>query len=381
MKKYLLPIAIIAGAVLISGLLVFTGPEVEVVENNRRMPDVQVTAAQLREVNIPVFSRGSVTPRVQVQLASVVSGEVIEVSDNFVDGGFFKKDDVLLKIADSQYKLEVSKAKASRAQALQNLKQAQAQYKSKNRSGLSDFAKGTYLLEEARANYAAAENSLEVAEEKLAKTEVKAPFDGRIKAKSVDIGDLVNQGKPIAEIYAIDSVEIRLPLSDAQLQMIDVPQYANSAEGEGARVVVQDVSGNNRWYGRVARTTGSVDTRNRLKYLVVKVDDPYLRDEQQPNRPPLAPGEFVSSTVEGKKYQDIVVLPREALHDGEVWVVNEEGRLQLRPVDVLYRGKEQVFISNGLEQGEQVIYTPLDIVVDGMQVNVIADPLLQESVQ
>jgi len=124
------------------------------------------------------------------------------------------------------------------------------------------------------------------------------------------------------------------------------------------------------WQARVVRTEGEIDPRTRMVNVVARVENPYQRSD---GRPPLAVGLFVDAEILGRTVEDVMVLPRAALHEGDVvHVVDAEDRLRLREVKVLRRHREQVVIAAGLAPGERVSLTPLSAPVDGMLVKPVA---------
>ena len=193
-------------------------------------PLVSTMQAFPQDVRIPILTQGTVRPRTQISLAAEVSGRIVDTAAQFASGAFFKKGDVLVHIDAHDYRLAVTKAEALVAGAKQQLAQAEAEYKQKleeyrnvDRAKVSDFALRKPLYEEAQARLKAAEADLELAKLQLSRCDIHAPFDGRVVAKQADVGQYVTPGKVVAEIYAVDIAEIRLPLSQTQAELLDLP--------------------------------------------------------------------------------------------------------------------------------------------------------------
>jgi RND family efflux transporter MFP subunit len=227
-------------------------------------------------------------------------------------------------------------------------------------------------LEDARASLRAAEAALTQAERDLNRTEVRAPYTGRVREKLVDVGQFVSRGTPAALLYAVDYAEIRLPLPDQDLAFLDLPlDYRNDAPDEpGPRVVLHaEFAGQTHsWQGRIDRTEGAIDPMSRMVQVVARVKDPYGHGEEK-DRPPLAVGMYVEAEIEGSTVEQVAVLPRAALRGEDlVYVVDPENRLRFRKVDVLRATREEVVIRSGLQEGEQVCLSPLEAVTDGMRV-------------
>jgi RND family efflux transporter MFP subunit len=207
----------------------------------------------------------------------------------------------------------------------------------------------------------------------LERTELKAPFDGRVERENVDRGQYVRPGEKLATIFSTGSAEIAVPLEDESLQWFHVPGFT-PGKGPGAPATIRArIAGRERsWSGRVLRAEGMLDEQTRMIRVVVRVDKPYA------TKPPLAMGLFVNVEIKGHNIPDMAVIPRNALHQGHVvWVVDGEGRLHYRNVEVARIEGERVQISSGLKNGEQVVVSPLKAVTDGMEVR----PFLQEEVE
>jgi RND family efflux transporter MFP subunit len=211
------------------------------------------------------------------------------------------------------------------------------------------------------------------------RTEIRAPYDGRVRNEKVDVGQFVNRGAAIAMIYATDISEVRLPINDQELAFIDLSLAAGGIDSnEPVTVTLKaDFAGaEHAWQGAIVRTEGELDPRTRMMHVVAQVQRPY---EQSQGRPPLAVGLFVEAEIHGATFDDIVVLPRIALRpNSHVYIVDKEGKLRFRKVDVLRIVEEEVFIRAGLERGELVCISPLDTALDGMPVRIpdtIADTI------
>jgi RND family efflux transporter MFP subunit len=320
-----------------------------------------------------------VSPRTESAIVPEVSGRLLWVSPNFVSGGFFEKGDVLLKIDSHDYQQAVVRARSELANAKLRLAQEEAEHKVAHNEW-EDLGKGEATpltlrepqLENAEASVAAAEANVVTAERNLDRTQIRAPYAGRVRQKSVDVGQFVTVGSPVGIIYAIDYAEIRLPLPDSDLAYIDLPLVyrGQKASQKGPRVVLRaNFAGEaHEWEGRIVRTEGEIDSMSRMVHAVVQVTDPYGRGED-PDRPPLAAGLFVEAEIEGHEVEGAVVLPRAALRgESQVLVVDNDDRLRFRDIDLLRVTREEIIVGKGLAVGERVCLSPLEAVTDGMRV-------------
>lgn len=323
------------------------------------------------------------SPRTQSTLIPEVSGRVVSVSAALRSGGFFEKGEELLRIDPTDYENAVVIARADLAKARLTLTQEQAQADQARRDWerLSPKVAPSALVirqpqvDSARAEVAAAEARLSQARVQLARTRILAPYAGRVLQKQVDVGQYVAPGTILATIYAVDYVEIRLPLTDNQVGFVALPeQYrgglSNMSTGKGATVTLTARVGQEHytWQGRLVRTDGAIDTVNRQLFVVAQVDDPYA---PHGSMPPLKVGQFVEAAIEGRTLHNVFVLPRSILEPGDkVVVIDDQHRLQRRPVEVRWRDGDHVVISKGLAAGEQVSLTPMVFAAEGTVVRI-----------
>ncbi|THB68827.1 MAG: efflux RND transporter periplasmic adaptor subunit [Gammaproteobacteria bacterium] len=355
----LLPLTIIVFAIIIAFMLRISGNQFSPVSVDAVLPQVKIMVVEPSTIKVPIHSQGVVIPKTEIRLAPEVSGKVMKVSPKLSSGTFFKKGDILFEIDPTNYELEVTRARAAVAKAKLSLTHAK-----------SRGAKA--LIAEAKSSYYATIAGLNMAKEQVAKTKIKAPFDGVVKDTNIGFGQVVAYGAPVATIYATDMAEVRLPLTDVQLGLIDIPTENTTLE-EQPDVELSAIYAGKKysWQGKIVRFESSIDQRNRLQYVVAQVDEPFKTDPQDPKRPMLVSGLFVRSKINGKQLENVISVPRIALRNGNtVLTVDKSYRLKIKMVNIVYRGKDQVFIDEGLEAFDKVIVTPLNVVVDGMKVQV-----------
>lgn len=378
--KVVLPVALVVVASLLAAGMVALKPDVETRVAPPKPPLVRVADVTLGDVALVVQSQGTVRPRTESQLVPEVSGRVIWVSSSFAEGEFFEKSEVLLKVDPHDYKQAVVRAQGEVARMKLQLAREEAEAESA-RDEWEDLGAGqaaTALtlrepqLEDARAAVASAEANLTTARRNLERTEIRAPYAGRLRRKNVDVGQFVTMGSPVATIYSVDYAETRLPLPDDQLAYVELPLHyrGDKTKETGPRVTLKaDFAGEVfEWTGRIVRTEGEIDPGSRMVHAVAQVKNPYGRGDD-PNRPPLAVGLYVEAEIEGTTAESVAVLPRAALRGrSQVLVVTPDDRLEFRDVDLLRTTREQIFVRGGLEEGERVCLSPLEAVTNGMKV-------------
>ena len=380
-----LPLLILLIAVGAGGALVLTKPKPEKRELEAVIPVVRIHTVELTDHRLTVTSQGTVIPRTRSVLVPEVAGRVIEVSPSFVPGGFFEAGDLLLRIDAHDYRQALIGAQSVQARARLRLAQVEAEaelareeWRELGRGEAQPLALFEPQVAEAEAALAAAVAGVEQARTNLKRTEVRAPYAGRVQTKQVDLGQVVAPGAPLATIYAVDLAEVRLPLPDDELAFVDLPLgYRGESDGNrGPETILRaEFAGEvHEWTGRIVRTEGMIDPVSRMIHTVAQVPDPYGRGK--PGRPPLAAGLFVEAEIAGKTVENVAVIPRAALRpDGRVLVVDGDERLRFRDVEVLRAMRESVIVESGLADGDRVCTTALSAVIDGMRVAVREDGL------
>ena len=378
--KFLLPLVVVGVATLAAVVLVRSKPEVATQVPQVAPPGVRGHLVQVDTVQVPVLSQGTVRPRTETQIVPQIAGRVTWVAPSFAAGGFFEEGDVLLRIDPFDYQQAMISARSQLAQARLRLAQEEAEseialreWQSLGRGDPRALALREPQLEDAKASVAAAQAGLVRAERDLERADVKAPYVGRVRSKNVDVGQFVTVGAAIATIYAVDVAEIRLPLPDEQLAYLDLPlAYRGTTIQDGPRVTFRTTfaGATYEWRGRIVRTEGEIDPVSRMVHVVAEVRDPYASGSD-PRRPPLAVGMYVEAEIEGRAFDEIVVVPRAALQGrNQVLTIDRDSRLQFREIDILRATTESVYVRSGLTQGETVAISSLDGPTDGMLVQV-----------
>ena len=382
--KIVLPIAIIAGAVLLSWQIIAARPQVERVAVPPPTLLVEVAVARREPVTFVVRSQGVVTARTRTTLVSEVSGHIVQVAPAFVSGGFFKEGDVLVQIDPRNYQTALKRARSEMAKARTKVatEHALAGYAYQDWQRLrslnaaerpaSDLTLRKPQLAEAVAALESAEADLEKATEDLNRTQIRAPYDGMVREKRADIGQFVNTGTQLAETFATDYAEIRLPLPQGDLRYLDLP-----SAGSGVSLPVSitaDLGGvAHSWDGRVVRSEGVFDADSRVLHVVAQIDDPYgaNRKAGDDDFEPLRIGTFVTATIQGREGGELFMIPRHSLQRGEtLWLVGDDMAIQPRNLDIVRADEEFSYIAQGLADGERYTVTPPEQPLPGMLVRV-----------
>lgn len=380
-SKYTIPLAIVAAGLL--GAYVVTvarpkPPEKIVEEQPRAIRAISVVPGRQ---HVDVVTHGTVEPRTEITLIPQVSGKIVEVNSAFVSGGFFREGDLLARIESADFDLAVVRAEARVAEAKQRLmrEQAESEQAAKEWEELGEGEASPLVLRkpqlaEARAKLKSANADLAEARLRLERTFIRAPFKGRVRARSADIGQFVSAGSPIGQIYSSTTVEVRLPLTDRQIALLNLPMTEEAAadETQHPSVTLAATFGGKEvyWQGKIVRTEGAIDHISRVVYGVAQVEDPYGKAQDAP----LSVGMFVEATIDGRIFENVIKVPREAVRqDGFVLIVGTDSRLHYRPANVLQTGRHDAVLRLEMQEGEMICLSNLDTATENMLVKVVSD--------
>ncbi len=344
-------------------------------------PLLNAVVVNTEDVQMIVGGFGTVEPKVEIQVVPQVSGRVVDCHDDFVNGGFFKAHEPLITIDQRDYKLALENTEAAVAadrvyldRELAEAQVARQEWEQLNpdREPTSSLVLREPQIAEAKAKLKASEARLAMAQLNFERTVISMPFDGRVSAESVDIGQYIMAGQSVATVYGTDVVEIVVPLEDRDLAWFDLPLTSNGSEKSSSSVsgvralVIADFAGaRHTWAGRVVRAQGRIDSTSRMVNVVVEVADPFETSGQQP---PLVPGMFVEVEIKGKSLDGVIPVPRYAVHNAdEVWVARD-GQLWIQKVEIARQDKNYTYVTAGLASGAAIVTSPLEVVTNGMKI-------------
>lgn len=374
-RKFL-PVVILFLAVGMAAAMVSMRPEPSSEPASERVTYVDVVPLHRADVQVVVNSQGVVEAGISTNVVAEVSGVLVDVSEDLVAGAFVEQGDVLAVIDRADYEVQVEQARANLTSAKAQLMQEQAQAEQagrewdlsgRPRSDAPLLALREPWLREAEARVALAQAELERAERQLERTRIRAPYDAIIRERLADLGQFVSTGSQIAGLFSTEFAEVRLPLSDQDIAWLDLPAPGNT---EGALTVTLkgNVSGKmQHWQGQLVRTEGTIDQSSRMQYGVVRIEDPYAR--QQPQGNALLVGSFLQAGIAGERLEQVFEVPLASVYRGsEVLVMDVEHRLRRRQVNILRSDNQYAYIDAGLQTSDMLIVSPIQVPVDGMRV-------------
>lgn len=334
---------------------------------------VEVQTIKPSQFTVELASFGRVKPRTQSKLVAQVSGQVNWLSEHLRPGGQFKQGELLLTIDDSDYQAEVTIAKANVASAEQALVEEQAKVaqakldwqRLSKQGSPSPLVLREPQLANATAQLASAKARLVKAELALERTKITAPFSGKVLTKQVDIGQVVSPNSALAEIFATDYIEIRLPINNVDLAYLVTPEQTEQT----IKVTIHSQFSTIPWQGKLVRTESSIDEASQQLYVVAQIDSPFQTDNQ--HMLALKIGEYVTATIEGKTLTDAILIPNQSIYQGSYVYLYQQGKVLRQNLHIAWQNDKYALIDKGLTQDQTLVLTPLGQVSSGTQVQLL----------
>ncbi|MDF7801624.1 efflux RND transporter periplasmic adaptor subunit [Pontiellaceae bacterium B1224] len=369
--KAIICVVLIVGGIVIAKVLIASAPKAEKKVPPKMAPLVETQTLMATTEVVQLQLTGTVTPAELIQLQSRISGEVVSMSPNFIDGGILKKGESILTIdpvdyelalADAESKLET--ARFSYKQELGRQEVAKREWELLKYDDASDLEKELALrkphLAADEAALKAAEAALKRAQVNLERTELTAPFNALVLDRNVNIGSQANLTSQLGELIGTDAYWITISIPVDRLSWVTIP---------GSSVEIQSMSGAVRT-GTVIKLMGSLEEKGRMARLLVEVKDPLCLTPENADKKPLLLGEFVQTIIDGTELEEVFSIPRNSLREGSVvWIATDDQKLAIREVEVLWRDADQVLFRDGLNNGDQIIISDINTPINEMDVN------------
>jgi RND family efflux transporter MFP subunit len=387
LKRAAWPVGVGVAGIAIYGLLQVSKPQPAPSVQPPRPISVEVVPAVRTTTRPAVVAFGEVRPGVRTQLVAQVGGKITAVASAFIEGGQFEPGDILLTIEDTDYRAAVDERQARVAAAQVDLEQALADADVARKQLAGQKSPSPLALKKpqvARAESAlkAAETALALAVTNLERTRISLPFAGRVESQAADLGQYVNAGKVLGSVFGTDIAEVRLALTTSQLSALGIPIGFDGGETGGLPTTLSASLGGDvhRWQGSLTRLDAAIDPTTRTVYGTVQVEDPYGL-AQSTSGMPMAVGLYVDAEIEGRLVADGIQIAAEGLRAGDmIFVLDGEGLLDVRQVEVIHRSRHSALLASGVEAGEQVIVSAIRNPVRGMRLEAMDTETVADSV-
>ena len=378
MIKKLKPLFILFGAFALSYLIWFLGQVKPEPVEELSPPDVFVEILTPKDFQVQISSNGTTTPLTQTVLTAEVGGEVIYRSKKFAEGASVIEGEILAKIDDTDLQLQYKNAllQLANAEVQYSLQLAEAEVAKKAWDKIgdgvaSDLTLKKPQLKQAEAFLEVAKAQVSSAAKKLNKTEIIAPYAGRIQNVNIDLGTTIIPGQPVGAMYTSSEIEITLAVKDNDLQFLSIPMDGRKLNpSEQALVVIESFykGKTQSWNGKLERVDGVIDPVTRMINLIAIFKNDFIETD----KPNLPIGLFVEAKIEGITLKNIFEIPINSISENnEVYIVDKDNQLELRKLTILKKYSEFVIIKDGLKAGERIVTSKLSTASNGIKVNLV----------
>jgi RND family efflux transporter MFP subunit len=378
--KYIISILVFLLAAGTAFLLYSTSPETGKARPKRPVPLVETAEISPGREKVIVEVFGTVVPSKRITLQSEVEGRIIEQNPELIPGGLIGRDDMVIQIDPSDYELLVNGYRAELEEAMfeRDLEQGRQVIAGREWTLMeeeietSEAGKRLALREPhlklVKAKVEKAESRLAAAELALKRTTVRAPFNALVLEEFIDKGQLVSRQTSLVTLVGTDQFRVQVSVPVSVLPRISSPG-ASGHKGSAAKVLFEAVSGAAVIrHGYVLRIMGDLDPEGRMARILIAIDDPFnLQAGGRDGK--ILLGSYVKVRIDAGVLDDVYRIPRQALREGNmIWVKDSADTLQIRPVTVVWRRKDDVLVNVDLKQGERLILSRLQSPLPGMAV-------------
>jgi multidrug efflux pump subunit AcrA (membrane-fusion protein) len=202
---------------------------------------------------------------------------------------------------------------------------------------------------------------------------LRAPFDGRVRRRTVGLGQSVGPGTPLGTVFAIEYAEVRLPIAARDMAFQTLPE---GREDPPVDVQLQDALNHDEtvWTAKIIRTEGTLDENSLELFAIARVSDPFGRKSE---RPPLRIGQPVVATIPGRVLKDVIVLPRVGVRQIDRIILLDPNELTItsRHIEAIWSDEEHVVVRDPtIADGSLLATTHLIYAQDGSKVEILPDP-------
>jgi multidrug efflux system membrane fusion protein len=328
-------------------------------------PTVKIETAIAEDYQVRITSYGEVRPLESTMISAQVSGEVVTWHPNFVPGGLVLRGDTLFTIELDTYEAALLQAEADLSLAKANLIEEQAKAVVAKREAKGRKVSDLYLRKPqmlgAQASVKSSQSRLKIAQRDLDNCAIKAPYDALVISRDLGVGQYVNKGSKVGELYNIESAEISFPIAgfDREFLPTDLTQQIATISTKGYNAIVRK--------GMVTRDVGIIDQSTRMSQLVVRIEDPYALKS---SLPALKFGHYVEVSFAGKTLNQVYRLPQELVNNRIIWVLDDNQEMQPQRVEILREEGAYFLISEGLNNQDTLILTLPEYPQKGMKVKI-----------
>lgn len=403
--RYKIAVIILVVAVIAAFGLYSTSPKTKKKVPERPIPLVETVAVSPGKEKVFIEAFGTVIPAQRITLQSEVEGRIIDQNPELIPGGLIKQDDMVIQVNPADYELRIKEYTAELEEAMFELELEQGrqviasqEWKllegdiKTSESGKSLALREPHLrlvkakVEKARSRLAAAELAKE-------RTTIRAPYNALVLEEFIDKGQLVSRQTPLATLVGTDQFWVQVSMPVSVLPRITFPGAVGQQDSE-VHVIFEPVSGKEFVRsGHVLRLMGDLDPEGRMARILIVIDDPLnLHADSQlqhgnkgqnkagvKREVRILLGSYVKVKIDAGFFDNVYSIPRQALREGDVvWIKDDEDKLQIRHVQVVWRLRDKVLVNADLKYGDKLILSRLQSPLPGIEVRSVEKSKGQE---
>lgn len=324
-------ILIVFIAVIVTVIMIRLGKKNPKSKPQMKAPAVRIERVSPESIQADIMATALIEANQSLNITPEISGRVSWISPRFINGGFVKKGEVLLKLdardaslAVKQFEVNVESAKLALEQEKARGEIAKEEWQTLGEdSDASDMVLRGPQLRVAELNLLSAKSALEKANLALSRTKIRAPFNSTISNKVASVGQMVSPQVPLAKLLEVGKMRAELTIPVDQIPWIDIPGVEGAKKGSEV-ILIQNIGKDNviERVGKVSALIGEIGLQTRRAKLNISIP-PYKGDGL-----PLLPGAFVEAHIKGKTVENAIRIPREGITGGKnAWKVNSDSTL------------------------------------------------------
>ncbi|MEM7474231.1 MAG: efflux RND transporter periplasmic adaptor subunit [Planctomycetota bacterium] len=348
-------------------------------DEKKNLIRTNVEELHITDFDIVIETNGIIQPVNEVAFSAEVSGRVTSISPQFEVGSFFSHGDLLIEIDDSDYRTALAIVEARKLGAEAALELAKQDYErleqllKSNNVSEAEVMQAAATRKQASATLETAIADVEQAERDLERTKIYAPFDGRLRAKSIGLGQSISAGTPLGIAFSVELAEVRLPVSGKELKFLDLPERENDPA-----LVIRLRDGINEeseheWSAKIVRTEGTLDANSLELFAIARIKDPF---GLKSGKAPLRIGQPIKAEIPGDSLSNVIAIPRASVRQlDQIYLVNsEELTISSRTIDAVWSDENHVIVRDlSIADGNLLSTTSLVYAPEGAKVEIIPD--------
>jgi RND family efflux transporter MFP subunit len=383
--RALLPLAVLVSGWVGYSILSVEPEQAKLPESKARTIKTRAVALHVQDFPTTIETRGVIRAHNEVMLMPQVPGRIMRILPEFEDGAFFAKGDVLVELDPQDLAGAVIMAEAQLARAISAHAQEETRARQAKLNWIelgyeeepSELALRLPQLREAEANVKSATAQLNQAQRNLERAKVRAPFDGRVRQRTVGLGQSVGPSTSLGSVFAVDFAEVRLPIAARDMAFLTLPEGPEDPPVDVQLRDILDESSDTVWTAKIIRTEGTLDRNSLELFAIARISNPFALESKGA---PLRIGQPVVASIPGRVLKDVVALPVGAVRQLDQVVLlepNEPNGLTINSqrIEIIWKNEAHVIVRDpNITDGALLATTHLIYAPEGSEVEILPDP-------